>query len=157
MIPKLITTCFFTLSLLASNLSVNVNLSPAGSFEIKSDSIKGAVSKSGNIFKADKISVPVKSFSTGLDLRDKHTKEKLNYKKYPSIKITDATANNGKGRAKIKIMDVEKEINFNYIERNKVIEIKFQLLLSDFKIQNISYMGIGVSDIVDIIANVDVL
>lgn len=157
MYKKFIATLVYTSVVLASNMSVNVNLSPAGSFEIKSNKIIGSVSKQDNVYSADKINVPVKSFSTGLDLRDKHTKEKLNYKKYPSVKISNAKAKDGKGTAKIKIMDVEKNINFKYSLDHGSIKVSFTLKLSDFSIEGISYMGIGVKDEIDISANLDIL
>lgn len=146
----LIILCFllFSLNLMAksSSLKVDIELSPAGSFAITTKRIKGSVRTKGDQLVASKISTPVKSFETGIDLRDKHVKEKLKYDKFPYITVTEAVGQNGAGTALLKVMKVEKKINFKYEKIGKTIKVSFDLSLADFEIRNISYMDIGVAD-----------
>ena len=75
---------FGSLNTMAStkNLSIKVALSPAGSFTITSNKIKGKVyiDSNGNLI-AKNIKIPVKTLKTGIELRDNHLKKKLGYEK----------------------------------------------------------------------------
>lgn len=153
---KLIILILLPFMCFASDIKVSVTLNPTGSFEITSSRIIGSAKREGQNLKADKIMVNVNSFKTGLDLRDEHTKEKLQYKKFPSIKITNAKAANGKGSAEIEIMSIKKPITFTYTDKGSSIVAKFPLNLKEFKIGGINYMGIGVGDTVQVVANLDV-
>ena len=126
-------------------VTVFVNLSPAGSFEIKGK-IKGKVYKKGNKFIAKKIATKVTKFKTGLELRDKHTKEKLLASKFPFIEVKKATAKDGKGTAEITIKGIKKKISFRYKEMGKYIKAIFNLSLKDFNFKGIKYLGVGVKD-----------
>lgn len=146
---------FISVNLFAQgkSLKVFVDLSPAGSFEISSTSIKGKVKKSGATLSADKITASVKDFATGLELRDHHTKEKLEYKKYPKITISNAKGQGGRGQATIEVRSVKKPISFSYREVSaKYVEVNFNLNLKDFNFTGLSYMGVGVKDSVKVVA-----
>jgi len=131
---------------------VEVNLSPAGSFQIKAK-IKGSLKKSGSLLKASKLTASVKSFKTGMELRDQHTKKKLNYKKFPKIIVTGVKAKGGVGTAKISIMNRVQKIKFKYKDlSSKYARAKFKLSLKKFGISGINYMGVGVEDIITITA-----
>lgn len=136
-----------------AEVKVDVQLSPAGSFEIVTGNINGKVQKTKEGYKAKKLSVSVNSFSTSMELRDKHTKEKLNSSEYPRITVSDVIAANGKGKANIKIMKIKKPISFTYKESGNKLVATFELKLSDFNIKGINYMGIGVKDIVKVKAS----
>lgn len=153
---------FFTLILLSFNISaareevkVDVQLSPAGSFEIKAE-LKGSLTKDAQgMYQAKKLTVKVKEFETGMDLRNKHTKEKLEFKKYPSITVSDIKAKGGKGIGVIKIMKKKKKIQFSYKEiAGGLLQATFPLSLKDFGISGINYMGVGVKDKVTVTANI---
>lgn len=126
-------------------VTVYVELSPAGSFEIKGK-VKGKVRTKGGQLFADKITTKVKNLKTGLDLRDKHTKEKLEYKKFPKIEVTNAKGSNGKGTGTINVKGIKKKISFTYKETGKYIKAKFNLSLKDFNFSGIKYLGVGVKD-----------
>lgn len=150
---------FMSSSLMAQSkgLKVLVELSPAGSFEILSTSIKGKVKSTGAGYVADKISTSVKSFSTGLELRDNHLKDKLEESKYPKITISNAKAQGGQGTADIQVRNVTKKINFKYKElSSKLISVFFNLSLKDFQFTGINYMGVGVKDQVKVEATLAV-
>ncbi len=160
---KIISTLFLSTFLLLSvaqaapkkGVSVSVELSPAGSFEIQGK-VKGSIKKTGSGYEAKKLSFSVKKLKTGMDLRDKHTKEKLEYKKHSSIVVTDAKGSGGKGTANISVRGVKKPFSFNFKESGKSIIAKFKLNLKDFGISGISYMGVGVKDSVEVTAVVPV-
>jgi hypothetical protein len=133
-------------------VTVDVNLSPAGSFQIKGK-IKGSVTKNGDKFVSKDLYSPVKKFKTGMDLRDDHTKKKLEYKKYPKIEILKAAGKAGKGKAIIKIRSIKKKVSFKYKElSSKYIKVVFNLNLKDFNFEGINYMGVGVKDKVKVTA-----
>lgn len=150
---------FLTFSFIVLSLSIFakkevkilVELSPAGSFEIESQKIKGKVTKAGNAFIGKDIRIPVKKLKTGLDLRDQHLWDKLEYKKYPDIVVVNSKGENGKGVALIQVKNISKKQNFVFkVVNNNSVMVQFLLKLSDYSIDGIRYMGVGVKDAVKI-------
>lgn len=131
---------------------VDVQLTPAGSFEIKSSKVKGKVTKEGGKLIAKKLRISVKSLKTGISLRDKHLHKRLDYKKHPKIEIVEAVGSGGKGKGIIEVRGIKKPFSFTYKENGKSITAKFKLNLKDFKIPDLRYMSVGVEDEVKIIA-----
>ncbi|MCO4794129.1 MAG: YceI family protein, partial [Bacteriovoracaceae bacterium] len=136
-------------------ISVSVNLSPAGSFEIKGK-VKGKVSKKDGGFFAKKLSFKVKRLKTGMELRDKHTKDKLEFKSHPNVVVKNAKGSGGKGTASISVRGVTKKIGFKYSVVGKYVKAIFKLNLKDFKFSGINYMGVGVKDKVTVTAVVPI-
>lgn len=132
------------------SLTVNVNLSPAGSFEIKSKKLKGKAKRAGSGFVTKGISVKTKTLLTGLELRDRHLHDKLEVKKYKKIEILDGKASGGKGVANIKVKNVTKKIKFRYKESGSNMIVSFPLSLKDFNFSGINYAGVGVKDKVSV-------
>ena len=98
---------------------------------------------------AKKLTVPVESLKTGLDVRDKHMKKRFKPKKYPNIIIKNAKGSlkSGKGSATIIITGIKKKISFQLKKlKNNHIQVKFVLNLPDFKFEDINYKGVGVED-----------
>ena len=142
-------------SLQAKSLLVKINLSPAGSFEIKSKSIVGKIVRVGDTLKASKLTVKVKKLKTGLGLRDDHLHKKLG--KSSKITITDAVAVKGKmGTAKITVKGKTQPIKFKFTDKGSKVLIKFNLMLSKFGITGINYAGVGVKDKVAVQASLPV-
>ena len=134
---------------------VSVELSPAGSFEIKGR-VKGTIKKKGKGFSAKKLTFSVSKLKTGLDLRDEHTIKHLSKKgKYNTITVI-AKGKNGKGNGIAKVRGKKKKFKFTYEQVGKYIIAKFKLSLKAFGITGISYMGIGVDDTVEVVATVPV-
>ncbi len=151
-----ITLGLFSLSAFAGKgVVVNVDV-PGMSFQAKTSKIKGKVMKDGDKFKVSELSVKVKSLKTEMDLRDEHLREKLDYKKHSKITVSQGVAAAGKGKAKIEIKGVKKDINFTYKEVGGLFVAKFPLSLKDFGITGISYMGLGVKDKVVVEASVPI-
>ena len=88
----------------------------------------------------------MKSLKTGVELRDKHTQKYLETPKFPEAVLVSATGKGGKGKGKIKIRGVEKDIEGTYKVEGKLLKADFKLTLSDFDIKEINYMGVGVED-----------
>jgi hypothetical protein len=134
---------------------ISVELFPAGSFEI-TGKIMGSVKKKGDGFFAKKLSFKIPRLKTGLDLRDEHTIKHLSKKgKYKTVIVT-AEGKDGKGIGKIKVRGITKKFKFNYEKDGKYLTAKFILNLKDFGFEEISYMGIGVEDKVEVSATVAV-
>lgn len=139
------------------SINVVVGLSPAGSFEINSKKVKGKAVYKGGQYIAKKVKVSVKSLKTGMDLRDKHLKDKLEIKKHPYIIIDKAVAKGGKGTAIVNIRGMKKKLAFAYKIKGKYFVAKFPLKLSDYKFKGINYMGVGVKDKIVITASLPIV
>ncbi len=121
-------------------------------FTASSDSVKGKVVLQNNEYVAQGVVVDLKTLTTGMDLRDDHMKNKyLEVGKYPEAILLSGKGKDGKGTGKIKIHGIEKDIAGTYKALNdKEVEAKFDVSLTDFKIEGVRYMGIGVKDIVNL-------
>jgi hypothetical protein len=163
MFSRLKAIIFITITLLISNvygargsLKVNVNLSPAGSFEISSKKVKGYANRSGGGFVTKGIKVKASSLDTGLKLRDDHLHKKLEVKKHKYIEITQGKAKGGKGVAIIVVKGIKKKFNFSYTESGNNLKVKFPLSLKDFNFSGINYAGVGVKDKVVVEASIPI-
>lgn len=125
----------------------DVKLSPAGSFSGKTDEVKGEAYLTGDTVRAENIVVKLKNLKTGIELRDKHTTEKyLEVEKYPEAILVSAIGKDGKGKGKLKIKGIEKDVEGTYkIEGNELMA-DFPVKLSEYGIKGIKYMGVGVND-----------
>lgn len=139
---------------LAASATVDVTLSPAGSFKAETKDVKGFATQKGNEVSAQNIVVPLKGLKTGIELRDKHTLKYLEVNKYPEAVLISAKGKGGKGIGKIRIRGIEKDISGTYKIVGKELQANFKLNLPDFKITDINYMGVGVED--EVVLNVKV-
>ncbi len=130
----------------AKSASVDIKLSPAGGFVGKTEEVKGFVKKVGNKFIGENIIVNLKSLKTGMSLRDKHTQDHLGTAQHPEAVLVKAEGENGKGKGVIRIRGIEKPIEGTFKVQGNQMSATFPLKLSEFKIENIRYMGVGVKD-----------
>lgn len=144
-LPTLGVLLFSSLTWAASAV-VDVTLSPAGSFKAKTGQIKGFATKKGDEVSAQNIVVNLKSLTTGIELRDKHTLKYLEVGKFPEAVLISAKGKGGKGTGKIRIRGIEKDISGTYKINGSELQAEFKLNLADFKITDINYMGAGVDD-----------
>ncbi len=140
----------FSSTTFAASASVEIKLSPAGSFVGKTEQVKGTVKKVGTKFVGENIVVNLKSLKTGMGLRDKHTQEHLGTAQFPEAILVKAEGENGKGKGIIKIRGIEKPIEGTYKVVGKDIVATFPIKLSEFKIENIRDMSIGVKDVANV-------
>ncbi|MBC7537569.1 MAG: YceI family protein [Bacteriovorax sp.] len=141
----------------ASDLSVHMTLSPAGSFDAKTAKLRGDVVKSGDKYTADSLWVKIEDLKTGIDLRDDHFHKHLNFEKFPKISMTNIVAQSGKGSAMLTINGVPNKQDFTYKQINdKKIEAHFNVKPSAYKLKEAKYLEIGVDDDVEVTASMDV-
>lgn len=141
----------------AHEVTVKVALSPAGNFEAKSDKVKGEVKKDGTKFTAENLWVKVEELKTGITLRDEHFHKHLNFEKFPKITFTQVSAADGKGTGTLTVNEVKKPVNFTYKNVGPTkIEATFKVKPSEFKLKAAEYMGIGVTDEVEVVTLIDV-
>lgn len=124
----------------------DVALSPAGSFKGKTAAVKGNATQKGDTFTAANIVVDLKTIKTGIEVRDQHTLKHLEVEKFPEAVLVSATGKGGKGEGVIKIRGIEQKISGTYKINGANLDAEFPLKLSDFKINGIRYMGVGVKD-----------
>jgi polyisoprenoid-binding protein YceI len=144
----LLSVLFPLATLAETGVVVAAKLSPAGSFEATTSTVKGVVTKNGDEFTAAGVTVPLDTLKTKMKLRDEHMKDKyLETKKYPNAELIEAKGKGGKGTAKIKIRGVTKEVSGTYkVVGDKELVAQFPIKFSDFNITGIRYMGVGVKD-----------
>ena len=134
---------------LRKKLDIQIELSPAGSFQIESKRFKGGrITKEGNSFIVENIYVPVKTLKSGMDLRDEHIRTRLQNE---NIVVVSAKGKDGQGTGVIIIRNIESKFNFTFeVLSENFIKAKFQLSLEDFQVPDLSYMGISVRDKVEV-------
>ncbi len=142
----LIASLFAANLALGASASVDVNLTPAGSFKGKTADVNGFATMKGDEVIAQNIVVNLQSLKTGVELRDKHTLKHLEVTKYPQAVLLMGKGRGGKGVGKIRIRGIEKPIEGTYKVNGSELTAEFKLSLKDFNITGIKYMGIGVED-----------
>jgi polyisoprenoid-binding protein YceI len=135
-----------TLCFAEAKVTLFIGLTPAGSFQAVSKKPKGNLFKTGSTFTADKISVSIESFKTGIDLRDEHTWKHMNAAKNPKAIISNLKAAGGKATANLEVNGVTKPITISYVEKGSEIEAKFTVKASSFNMPPAKYLGVGVND-----------
>jgi polyisoprenoid-binding protein YceI len=138
---------FLSSSAFGSSLATfDVTLSPAGDFTGKVTKVEGHATLSGSKVSAENIKVPLKNLSTGIALRDTHTKKYLEVEKFPYATLISAQGEDGKGRGILEVKGIKKDVKGTYQVKGSVLESSFKINLSDFNITGIGYKGIGVDD-----------
>lgn len=140
---------FNSLSAFAEDkITLYVTMTPAGSFQPVSKKPKGNLIKENGSFTADKISVSIESFKTGIDLRDEHFWKHLSASKYPKAILSQLKAQDGKGTASLEVNGIKKPVSIAYVEKGSEILAKFKINASDFSLPKAEYLGVGVDNIV---------
>ncbi len=148
--------CYFTVNAQTANVVIDVKLSPAGSFKAETSKIKGSARKSGEDVFAENIEVDINSIKTGVDLRDKHLKERLLSDKFPVAKLIKAEGKGGKGKATLEIKGIQKEVTGTYKLSGNALQAQFKMSLAELEIKDVRYMGVGAKDEITLTVNVPV-
>jgi hypothetical protein len=127
-------------------LKLFVKLSPAGSFTAKSDKVKGDLIKDGSTFKAEKLTVLISSFKTGMSLRDEHFCKHLKCESNPKATLSDFVATNGVGKGTLEVAGVKKPIEVAYLEKGTQLVGTLKFKASEFGLPPAKYLGVGVND-----------
>lgn len=130
----------------ANNLQIDVALSPAGSFKAETKKVTGTARRTADGIEATDVVIDMKSLTTGISLRDKHTREHLLADKYPQAKLIKATGRNGKGKATLEVRGKTTEVNGTYTIEGNVLKAEFPMKLTDLDIKGVRYMAVGVKD-----------
>lgn len=133
----------------ANQLEIAISLSPAGSFVAKSEQVRveGELQVSAQGFTAKNISMPIGSLKTGIELRDEHMKKKyFEMGQFPKANLIEGQGTGGRFQGKLEVHGVVHPINGTYQASGKSLEAQFKCKLSDFKIKEAKYMGVGVDD-----------
>lgn len=154
----IVASCLFlaSLSVFAQKAVVSVTLTPAGSFQATSTKVKGKLVDKGGEITADKITVNVESFKTGIDLRDEHFAKHLKASKKPAaekVTLSNLKAKDGKATADLEVNGVKKPITITYKVEGDVVKAKFNVKASTFELPKAEYLGVGVSD--DVVVDVE--
>lgn len=155
---------FFVLSVLFAcaasaegpGVTIDVKLSPAGSFKAQTNKVTGTAKKVADGVVAQNIEVDIESIKTGVGLRDKHLKQRLMSDKYPKAKLLKAQGKGGKGAAMIEVKGMKKKVSGTYSIEGQMLKAQFKMLLSDLDIKDVRYMGIGAKDEVTVTVNVPI-
>lgn len=132
-------------------LVADVTLNPMGSFKAKTADVQGAATVSGDVVTAENIVVNMKSIETGIGLRDNHARNKyMEVEKYPEAILIKGTGKGGVGTGTLRFHGVEHEVSGKYLVSGGTVTATFPIKLSDFKIGDVSYKGIGVEDTVNV-------
>lgn len=123
---------------------------PSGKIKVEKNSVRG------------ELSFELKSLDTGIDLRNEHMKEKyLEIKTYPNAKLvldpiavasSDLKDMKEKFTGELSLHGVTKKVsgNYNFSAEGKKIAANFEIKVSDFKIDIPKYLGVTVSETVQI-------
>lgn len=130
----------------AGRVEAAVVVNPVGDFTAEFKDIDGFAYVDGNGFKADAFTIPWSKVSTGMSVRDKHTKDYFHADKYPNIEIVQAIGKAGKGAAKLKMNGAEQVVKGTYTKDGNNIVAEFPVILSKFNVNNINFKGAGVQD-----------
>ncbi|MFN8944392.1 MAG: YceI family protein [Pseudobdellovibrionaceae bacterium] len=136
----------FSATLFAQEAEIKVSLSPAGSFIGKTKDVAGVVETDGTTYTAKNIVVKLSQLKTGIELRDKHTKDHLEVDKYPAATLISASGKDGKGTGKIEIRGVQKDVEGTYKVEGSTFIAEFPVNFPDYNIKGIRYAGLGVKD-----------
>ena len=131
-------------------ITLFVTLSPAGSFQAVSKKAKGNVIKENGVFTADKISVSIESFKTGIDLRDEHFWKHMQSSTNPKATLSNLKASGGKGTAQLEVNGKKNPVTIVYVEKGPEILAKLIVKASDFSLPKAEYLGVGVDNLVEI-------
>ncbi len=129
-------------------ITLYVTMTPAGSFQVISKKPKGNLIKQNGAFTADKISVSIESFKTGIDLRDEHFWKHLNSTKHNKATLYDLKAQGGKGTANLEVNGIKKPVTITYVEKGSEVLAKLKIKASDYSLPKAEYLGVGVDNIV---------
>lgn len=137
----------------AAGVEIDVKLSPAGSYKAKTEKVKGVAYKTADGIEASGVTVDLNSLKTGIELRDKHTKERLMSNKYPQAKLIKASGKDGKGTATLEIKGKKIEVTGSYKIVGNELQAQFPVQLPALEINDVKYMGVGVKD--EVVVNIN--
>lgn len=138
-------------------VSIDVPLSPAGSFTALTTEINGSATMNGSEVSASNVIVKLANLDTGIELRNKHAKQHLAADKFPEVVLVSATGKDGVGEGLIRIKGIERKISGSYSIEGSELTAVFPIHLPDFDIKDIRYMGVGAKDEIKLTVTLPIL
>lgn len=135
-------------------LKLHLTFNPAGNFDINSKKLKGNIIKKDGKLTAKKLWVRIQNLSTGIDLRDQHFWEYMNYKNHPKARLTEVFGEKGKATGILEVNGIKKQIQVSYKEKGNLVNANFSIKASDFSLPQKSFLGISVNDEVKVQAQI---
>lgn len=123
---------------------LDVQLTPVGSFEIKSDSVGGKLSyqDSDKTYSSQRLFVRTADLSSGIDLRDEHIHKFLKKSDFQYIELKNVKAKQGRGTGELHVAGQKKEIEFSYARKGDILVASFDINLDDLNLEAPSFMGV---------------
>src|SRR5262245_1631040 len=116
----------------AANVEIDVTLSPAGSYKAVTKNVSGTAYKtSDGGVAAENVMIDLRTITTGVGLRDKHTKEHLLVSKHPQAKLVKASGKEGKGTATIEVRGKKINVSGTYKIEGKNLKAEFPVNMSE--------------------------
>lgn len=143
-------------SFAAGEMTIKVQLSPAGSFDAKSTQVEGFAQKTATGVTASNVKINMKALETGVSLRDKHLKEKLMTDKFQFATLEKAVGKDDKGQAIINVKGIKQKVSGTYKIEGNTLKAEFKTKLSLFQIDKVRYMGVGVADEVTVLVTLPI-
>lgn len=137
---------FFSIGALAQTVTVDVSLNPVGDFVLTPSKVTGFATQNGDKVTAENVVCELKGLTTGVGVRDGHTKDKLEVAKFPEAKLIKAEGSGGKGTGTIEIRGIQKQVTGTYKIEGKNLIAKFPINLPDYGLTGIGFKGVGVED-----------
>ncbi len=134
------------------SVAIDVTLSPAGSFQAKTEKVTGTAFRTADGVIAENVVVALNTLVTGIELRDKHTRKHLEADKFPMAKLIKATGKDGKGEGILEIKGKKQKVSGTYKVDGNMLKASFKVHLPDVAITDVKYMGVGVEQ--DVMVNI---
>lgn len=129
----------------AHEVKVTIRLSPTlGTFHSVSSELQGKIHKTAKGYGADELTVPLNTLRSGIELRDTHTLDALEAKKYPTAKLRQLKAEGGKFSGRFLLHGVEKPVSGTYLIQGSDLKATFTILYENFGIKKYRYKDVGV-------------
>ncbi len=136
-------------------IQVMVDLDPAGSFVIQCKTLEGTAEKTAKGVSARILRIRGNQLETGIDLRNKHMKEKyLETSKFPYIELRDVLGSNGKFKGIAIVKGKKTNVEGTYSTKGSQLDATFSAELSELGIDPPRYLGVGVVNEITIRAEV---
>lgn len=133
----------------ARRVEALVQLVPLGSFTAVSTDLRGEYTGAGMVA-ANRLEVPLASLETGIKLRDEHLRKHLGAPKTASVVLEGLQGKNGSAEGLLTLNGVSRKVPVRYHATKEGLEARFSVNTNDFKLPEVSYMGVGVERVVEV-------
>lgn len=146
-----------SVNVFAQDIDIQLEMSVGNPFSAKSSKLQGTARRSGGSVSAQKLTLDLNTLDTDIKLRNEHMiKKYFEAGKYPKAELTDVKGSGGKFTGKLALHGQTVPVEGDYKIEGAKVKAKFTTKVSDYKIAEPKYMGVGVEDEVTIEATVPI-